>query len=240
MNNKVTLAIDIGHNAPYDSGAVGIESEDKLNLEVGSRLIRKCIIAGIRVVDCMPKGVTSHGYSLRKRVEAANNEEADYFISIHHNACPGGYGTEVLCYPEERAQNFASAILPEIVELGFRNRGVKHRPDLYVLKKTNMPAILVECAFCDSEIDMKNYNPEAMAEAIFSGISKFFNITMEYEEDNPKEEPIDSSIYHTVVSGDTLWALTRKYGVTLQRIIELNNIKDMNFIYPGQRLKMKW
>jgi len=239
MNNIVTLAIDIGHNAPYDSGAVGIESEDKLNLEVGSRLIRKCIIAGIRVVDCMPKGVTSHGESLRKRVSAANNEEADYFISIHHNACPGGYGTEVLCYPEERAKNFAKAILPEIVDLGFRNRGVKHRPDLYVLKKTNMPAILVECAFCDSERDMKNYNPEAMAEAIFRGICKFFNISMEYEKEMPKEEVIDNSIYHTVVSGDTLWALTRKYGVTLCSIIELNNIENPDLIYPGQRLRIK-
>ncbi|WP_017415762.1 N-acetylmuramoyl-L-alanine amidase [Clostridium tunisiense] len=239
MSSTITLAIDIGHNAPYDIGAMGIESEDKLNLEVGSRLIRKCIIAGIRVVDCMAKGVTSHGESLRKRVLAANSEDADYFISIHHNACPGGYGTEVLCYPEERAENFAKAILPEIVELGFRNRGVKHRPDLYVLKKTKMPAILVECAFCDSEIDMKNYNTEAMAEAIFRGICKFFNISMEYKEENPKQQVIDNSIYHTVVSGDTLWALTRKYGVTLCSIIELNNIKNVDLIYPGQKLRIK-
>lgn len=108
----------------------------------------------------------------------------------------------MLCYPEERAENFAGVILHETVSLGFRNRGVKQREDLYVLNKTNMPAILVESAFCDSEIDMKNYNPEAMDE------------------------------------GDTLWALSRKYGVTPHGIIELNNIKNPNLIYPGQRVKI--
>jgi N-acetylmuramoyl-L-alanine amidase len=52
---------------------------------------------------------------------------------------------------------------------------VKPRLDLYVLNKTIMPAILIECAFCDSERDMKNYDTEAMAEAIFTGICKALN-----------------------------------------------------------------
>jgi N-acetylmuramoyl-L-alanine amidase len=170
------LAIDIGHNVNYDGGAVGIKREDELNFQVGSKLINKCRAAGIVVIDCTPKNTTSHGDSLSKRVKAANAGGADYFISIHHNACPGGYGTEVLCYPEEKAENFAKVILLEIVKLGFKNRGVKTRTDLYVLNKTKMPAILIECAFCDSKIDMKNYNTESMAAAIFKGICKAFNI----------------------------------------------------------------
>lgn len=48
---------------------------------MGSRFIRKCIIAGIRVVDCTPKGVTSHGESLRKMALEANNEGDDYLYT---------------------------------------------------------------------------------------------------------------------------------------------------------------
>jgi N-acetylmuramoyl-L-alanine amidase len=239
MSNEIKLAIDIGHNVKFDSGAVGIKTEDSLNFEVGSKLMKKCSTAGIKVIYCTPKNPISHADSLNQRVAAANNSGADYFISIHHNACPGGHGTEILCYPEERAENFAKVILPEIVKLGFRNRGVKHRKDLYVLNKTKMSAILIECAFCDSEIDMKNYDTESMAEAIFKGICKAFNISNISEVTVAKEQAADNGIYHTVVPGDTLWALTRKYGVTLHRIIELNNIKDPNVIYPGQKLIMK-
>jgi N-acetylmuramoyl-L-alanine amidase len=236
------LAIDIGHNVPFDGGAVGIRSENELNFEVGSRLIKKCEASGIKVIDCAPKNVKSHFDSLNKRVVAANNGGADFFISIHHNACLGGYGTEILCYPEERSEGVAKIILPEIVSLGYRNRGVKPRKELFVLSETKMPAILIECAFCDSEIDMKNYDAEKMAEAIFRGICKAFNITAndkeKHSDDEAKGED-ECGVYHTVVKGDTLWALTKKYGVTLQRIIELNNIKDANLIYPGQKLRMK-
>ena len=43
---------------------------------------------------------------------------------------------------------------------------VKKRKDLYVLKHTKAPAILIECCFCDSEIDAGLYNCETMANAI--------------------------------------------------------------------------
>ena len=49
-----------------------------------------------------------------------------------------------------RVEEVANIILPEIVNLGFRNRGVKDRRDVVVLNKTNMSALLIECVFCDS------------------------------------------------------------------------------------------
>jgi len=45
--------------------------------------------------------------------------------------------------------------------------------------------------------------------------------------------------YHTVVRGDTLWELSRRYGVPLNRIVELNpSIRNPNLIYPGQRVRL--
>ena len=45
--------------------------------------------------------------------------------------------------------------------------------------------------------------------------------------------------YHTVVRGDTLWELARRYGVDLNRIVELNSsIRNPNLIYPGQKVRI--
>lgn len=43
-------------------------------------------------------------------------------------------------------------------------------------------------------------------------------------------------IYHVVQKGDTLWGISRKYGVSVDRLVELNGIKDRNRIYVGQKI----
>lgn len=56
--------------------------------------------------------------------------------------------------------------------------------------------------------------------------------------ENPPEEQTNSYI---VKRGDTLWAIAKQYGVTIQDIVEENNIPNPNLIYPGQILKIsKW
>ena len=111
---------------------------------------------------------------------SANYGNVDIFISIHHNACPGGYGSECLCIKDGQqnalSERLSKVILEEVCKLGFRNRGVKDRRDLYVINNTTMPAIIVECAFVDSARDMNGYNSEKMAEAIFRGVCKFYGI----------------------------------------------------------------
>lgn len=47
------------------------------------------------------------------------------------------------------------------------------------------------------------------------------------------------ALWHTVVRGDTLWGIARKYGVALNRIIALNpDIRNPNLIYPGQKVRV--
>jgi len=217
------LAIDIGHNCNYDHGAAGIRSEDSLNYEVGTKLIKKCEDAGIKVIDCAPVNPKSLSDSLNQRVKAANNSNADFFISIHQNSFPGAKGSEILCIPGGDAERVANIILPEIVKLGFQNRGVKARYDLFVLNETNMPAILIECAFCDSPSDMAIYDSNKMAQAIFEGILKAF----------------DMVIYHVVQKGETLYSIARIYNTTFKNLIALNNLEDPNLIHPGQKIRVK-
>ena len=164
------FAIDIGHNAPSrDTGAVGIKREDDLTKAVGEKLIKILRDAGHIVVRCAPSACVSVNQSLKHRVDTANNSQADLFVSIHFNAANfRAYGSEIYAISRTGAA-IAQSVLTEICQLGFFNRGVK-RANFYVLKYTSMPAILVECCFCDSQKDMAIFNAAQMAEAIASGL----------------------------------------------------------------------
>lgn len=243
------IGIDIGHNLRCDVGAVGIRREDELNLLVGKALISKFKGVGIKVIECLPSSASSHKDSLSKRCRAANYGKVDIFLSIHHNACPGGHGSECLCIKGGQqnalSERLSKVILEEVCKLGFRNRGVKDRKDLYVINNTTMPAIIVECAFVDSARDMNGYDCEKMADAIFRGVCRFYGISVsggEGELGGPSSSGNQggksSPMYHVVQKGDTLWGISRKYGVSVDRLVERNGIEDRNRIYVGQKINL--
>ena len=230
---EIILAIDIGHNVPYDTGAVGIRREDDLNRLVGNSLISKLRERGIKVVNCTPNTAKSLNDSLYQRVITANNCGATLFVSIHHNACPGGYGAEVLCikdnYQDGLSTKVGEAILNELASIGLKNRGVKDRRDLYVINNTS----IVECAFVDSSSDMANYNPEKTAAAIYNGICTALALSENQEPSTNEEE------YYIVKYGDTLWAISRRFNTTVDKLVALNNIANRDLINVGQKLRVK-
>ncbi|MEP0885604.1 N-acetylmuramoyl-L-alanine amidase [Trichocoleus sp. ST-U3] len=165
------FGIDIGHNCPPDTGAVSIKKEDALTKAVGIKLMEKLSAAGHSVINCTPNTAATVGESLRKRVDKANANMTDIFVSIHFNAAfrtDKPMGTEIYAI-SNASQAIAKPVLAEIVRLGFKNRGIKNTP-FFVIKNTSMPAILVECCFCDSQADMDLFNAERMAEAIKVGL----------------------------------------------------------------------
>ncbi|NEO70355.1 N-acetylmuramoyl-L-alanine amidase [Moorena sp. SIO3H5] len=163
--------IDIGHNLRADSGAQGIRVEDEMNRDVGTRVISKLRDLGHQVVECKPKSASTLGSSLRQRCNIANANRVDQFVSIHFNGFNGqANGTEVFAI-SDTAKKIAQPVLEKIVELGYFNRKVKNGSHLYVLRYTNMPAILIEICFCDSKKDMELYDPEALANAIVKGLT---------------------------------------------------------------------
>lgn len=102
----------------------------------------------------------------------------DLDISIHFNSGVADKkgngkttGTEVWVYSQtSSAKPTAERVVKEIAALGFHNRGVKDRKDLYVLRRTNSPAMLIECCFVDDKDDVTLYNAKKMAAAIAAGI----------------------------------------------------------------------
>ena len=165
------FGIDIGHNCPPDSGAEGIKSENKLTMEVGNKVIAKLENLGHTVIACKPNSARTVNQSLGSRCEKANSNRVDIFVSIHFNAFNGqANGTEVFAI-SDAGKKTAKSVLDEIVKLGFFNRGVKSGSHLYVLRRTNMPGILIECCFIDSAKDIQLYDGETMANAIVAGLT---------------------------------------------------------------------
>jgi N-acetylmuramoyl-L-alanine amidase len=164
------IAIDAGHNCQCDKGALGLNrTEDQLTLELAKNLIKLLEAENHTCIWVTPVTANSTNDSLAQRVNKANNQVCDLYVSLHFNALNNAaFGTEIYAVGEQGTK-IANRILSEIAKLGFFNRGVKNR-NFYVLKHTKMPAVLVECCFCDNSADMARYNSGNMAIAIKNGI----------------------------------------------------------------------
>ena len=125
---------------------------------------------------------TSNTTSLRERVRLANEWGADYFISLHTNASsiPSATGVEAFAFSEPSVSfNLGKDIVESISELtGLQNRGMKVRSGLYVLRKTQMPAVLVELGFITNPNDARLMvdEPELFAQGVYNGTLKYLNL----------------------------------------------------------------
>jgi N-acetylmuramoyl-L-alanine amidase len=164
--------IDKGHNCIHNTGAEGIKFEDDLTRAVGEKLIEYLTQLGHKVTDCTPATAKDRDEALYLRTTVANRDNVDQFISIHFNA-GGGLGSEVYCVNENMV-TLGNNILAELEGLGFKNRGVKYGGNLYVIRNTNMPAMLIEVAFVDSVYDMAlvdRLGIDTIAKAIVKGLT---------------------------------------------------------------------
>ena len=125
---------------------------------------------------------SSNSESLRLRVNDANAWGADYFISLHTNASElsSASGSEAFAYSEPSASfSLGEDILYWLNRTtGLKNRGMKVRSGLYVLRKTAMPAVLVELGFITNANDatLMNERPDLFADGIYRGILEYTGV----------------------------------------------------------------
>ena len=125
---------------------------------------------------------TSNASSLAARANDANAWGADIFISLHANASenPTASGQEAFVYSlTGRALPLAEKILENLSRTtGLRNRGVRARPNLYVLRRTEMPATLVELGFITNrgDADLMANRPDLFAQGVADGVSAYYGM----------------------------------------------------------------
>ena len=178
------------------SGAVGIVNESIVDREIKDAVIAKLRALGHTVYDCTCENGGSATEVLKDICNKANAHTVDLDVSIHLNCYNGSAkGTEVLVYKlGGKAEQYAKNIVNSISELGYTNRGVKVRNDLYYLKHTKNTALLIETFFCDNQEDVNRYNLDAMANAIVKGI--IGEVTSSTEVPTPQpSEPVKPSGY---------------------------------------------
>lgn len=174
------INVHAGHNPDGKTacGAVGLIKESTEARKVKDEVIRLLKAAGHTVYDCTCENGTSQADVLKKIVSKCNAHSVDLDVSIHFNSGAGDKkgngkttGVEVLVYSTAgKSLPYAERVLKKIAALGFKNRGVKTRTDLYFLKNTKAPAMLVECCFVDDKDDVNLYDYKKMAKAIAEGI----------------------------------------------------------------------
>ncbi|MBQ7035466.1 MAG: N-acetylmuramoyl-L-alanine amidase [Clostridia bacterium] len=185
----IKIVIDAGHNPQtVNAGAEGFGyREQDITYAVSQELatlLRQNGNFEVRLTRNTPTEIlgTSNLTSLQERVRVANEWPADYFISIHANASvnPAANGTEAYTFrPFGEAFELAEEIVEGIVErMGTRDLGVKANPSLYVLRRTSMPAVLVELAFISNAEDVQKMvsDPQGFARGIYNGILDYFDL----------------------------------------------------------------
>lgn len=189
------VIIDAGHGG-MDPGAVyegRMEKNDTLNLALAVGDILK--ENGVDVVYTRTDDVYDTPF---EKAQIANREGGDFLLSIHRNSSPepNQYsGVESLVYDKQgRKVQLAENINSELERAGFRNLGVKERPNLIVLKRSKMPAVLVEAGFLNTDADNALFDERfgEIAEAIADGVLKTLRedgmLQQEQEDDRPTEK----------------------------------------------------
>lgn len=167
------VALDAGHGGS-NPGAVyrGRQEKDDvlaLTLAIGDILEKSG-------VDVYYTRTTDVYETPTRKAEEANQAGADYFVSIHRNASPypNQYtGVESLVYDAfGEASRMAYSINDRLEQVGFADQGVEVRQDLVVLNRTNMPAVLVEVGFINTDADNALFDGQfdAIAQAVADGI----------------------------------------------------------------------
>jgi N-acetylmuramoyl-L-alanine amidase len=179
---KINVHAGHGKDGSKSCGAVGLIKESTEARKVKDLVIKYLKSAKHTVYDCTVDTGKDASDILTKIVKKCNEHTVDLDVSIHFNAGVNDTkgngkttGTEVLIYSDtSKAKDEAKRVCDKLDKIGFKNRGVKVRTDLFYLKKTKAPSMLIEVCFTNDKDDVTIYKKnidkisKSIAEAIIN------------------------------------------------------------------------
>lgn len=212
MEDVKKVIIDAGHGG-QEPGAMYQGRREKndtlrLALAVGQ-------ILSENGVDVVYTRVTDIYQTPFEKAQIANLSGSDYFLSIHRNAMPvpgTASGVESLVYENSGVPALmASNINTQLEQVGFNNLGIIERPGLIVLRRTEMPAVLVEVGFIDNEADNLFFDThfDEIARAIANGMLE----TIREEEKPPEYYQVQVGAYQDRRLADELLQNLQENGL---------------------------
>ena len=217
MEEKKKVMIDAGHGGTKDPGAV---FEDRMEKDDTLRLA----LAVGRILE-------------ENGVNAVYTRSTDVYDTPYQKAEMGsepgkGSGVMTLVYKTGReSEQLADSIQRELARTGYVDLGVIERPDLIVLRKTQMPAVLVEAGFIDNPEDNKRFDAQfdEIAAAVASGILNVID-------DDMDRRPVEESDYYYQIQ-------TGAYRIRSLAEQQLEELRRMGFpaflVYDGTYFKLR-
>ena len=168
------LAINSGHYRNIDPGAVGYVTEAERNWAIANLVTSQLKSRGHSVI-------LIESNDLQEICDKSNQFCADLFISIHCNSCDdnSARGSEVWYHDSSIKGRQLAQYIQDRLAVKMVNRDIKAAVDgvngLYVLRNTNCPAVLVECAFVSNtqDAEMLRTAPDYFSNAIALGVNDY-------------------------------------------------------------------
>ena len=233
------IVIDAGHGG-IDSGAVGNGIVEKdLTLKISKYIYDRLKELGLDVRLTREIDETISPSDRVNRILSFFGDGSDVIVLSNHINAGGGDGAEVI-YSLRNKDTLANLILNELKNSGqnIRRSYQKTLPtdktkDYYFIQREtpNTESLIVEYGFLDGKGDdvsqLKN-NYQEYAEAVVKGIIEYLNLTY---------IPVQKVNYYTVVSGDTLWNIARRFNTTVSDLKDINGLTN-SLLSIGQTLKI--
>ena len=238
------VVLDSGHGGE-DPGTIanGITEKD-YTLKISEYIHKRLDEMGVPNKMTRTSDVTLTPSERPKKIQGFYGNGSDVIVVSNHINAGGGDGAEII-YALRNNDTFARKIANEFENAGqnvrkYYQRRLPSNPAkdyYYIMRDTpNNETVIVEYGFADSTSDdisqLKN-NWEKLAEAVTKAIVEYAG--------GKYVAPIDSN-YYTVKSGDSLWSISRKFGITVDELKNANNLSSnllsigQNLIIPGKDL----
>ena len=213
------IILDAGHGG-YDNGATyngRKEKDDNLSLAlaVGEILSDSGVEVGYTRVDDVYQSPVD-------KARIANQQDGDFLVSIHRNSSPvpNTYsGVQSLIFREDGIMaQMAANINQEMSQVGYADLGTELRRNLAVLRRSDMPAILVEAGFINTDADNALFDQrftqtaQAIADGIIGTLLQTGKLEFEAEDDEEEIYRVQTGLFRNKENADAMANKLRSMG----------------------------